>query len=254
MSIIDTHCHLDQVENIAEELQQATDAGVEAVMAVGVDFDSNKRNLELKKEFIKPKIYVGLGIHPGDIKPEEIEETLEFIRNNIQQAHAIGEIGLDFWYKWVKKDPLKKDEQRALFRMQLKIAREHDLPVIIHSRGAWRECFDMTKEEGIPRAVFHWYSGPLDVLDDILGQGYYISCTPSLAYSEPSQQAIQKAPIEQTLIETDTPVYYRNRETGEGFKAGPKDVAHTLALYAQLKNIEAKQAVEILNANAKKNI
>ncbi|MCK5213724.1 MAG: TatD family hydrolase [Candidatus Omnitrophica bacterium] len=251
MNIIDTHAHLDHVENISEALKEADASGVEGIMAVGVDFESNRRNLEIKKNYSKPKIYVGLGIHPGDIKTEEVEESLEFIRENIAQAHAIGETGLDFWYKWVKKDDAKKDEQRTVFRMQLKIAREYNLPVIIHSRGAWQECLAMTKEEQIQKAVFHWYSGPVDVLAGIIEQGYYVSCTPSLAYSEPAQEAIKKAPIERVLIETDTPVYYRNKETGEGFKSGPKDVVNTLGLYAKFKGVAEADAVAIFNNNAK---
>ncbi|MCK5579705.1 MAG: TatD family hydrolase [Candidatus Omnitrophica bacterium] len=252
MDIIDSHAHLDHLDNLEDALDAAYQAGVSAIMAPGVDLTANQKLLEIKKRIIAPKIYVGLGIHPGDIKTAEIDQTIDFIQQNIEEALAIGEIGLDFWYKWVRKDKEKKDEQRNVFQRQLEIAREHDLPVIIHSRGCWQECFDTTKTLGITKAVFHWYSGPVDVLDKILAAGYFVSATPSLACSPQAQDAIRHAPIEQTLIETDSPVYYKTEDGEGGFKSQPKDVLKTLSLYAGLKGMDSEKAVDILNNNARR--
>jgi len=252
MTAIDTHAHLDHIEDIAQALKDAADAGVSDIVAVGSDLASNKKNLQIKKQASAPRIHAALGIHPGNIKAEEVDECLQFIRDNRGEAVAIGEIGMDFWYKWVRKDKEKKDEQRDVFRRQLALAREFGLPAIIHTRGTWRECFEITKESGVDRAVFHWYSGPLDVLDDILGRGYFVSASPSLAYSPQSREAISHAPLEQTLIETDSPVFYRYRETEGGFTAGPKDVFRTLEAYAQLKAMDRDKALAIFNANARK--
>ncbi len=251
MTIIDTHAHLDQLENLEQALAQAHEAGVESVVAVGVDLAANKRNLEIKKKIEVPKIHVALGIHPGNINPGEVEITLKFIRDNIQDAVAIGETGLDYWYKGLKKDEAKKEEQRNVFRRQLELAREFNLPVVIHSRGAWRDCLEMTRSAQVPRAVFHWYSGPLDVLEDIIKNGYFVSASPSLAYSPQSREAIVHAPIEHTMIETDCPVFYQMGE-GEGFQATPKDVVRTLKAYAALKNVEEAEALATFNRNAKK--
>ena len=252
MKVIDTHAHLDQVDNVEAALKEAMDAGVEAVVTVGSDLASNKRNLELKKSISHPKIYLGLGIHPGNIKTEEIEPTLKFIRENISEAKAIGEIGLDFWYKWLRKDKEKHEEQRQVFLRQLELAKEFNLPVVLHSRGTWRECLETTKKVAIKKAVFHWYSGPVDVLNDIIAVGYLISCSPSLAYSPQSRAAISAAPIEQTLIETDCPVFYQSRIEGEeGFTATPRHVFKTLQAYCELKDLNEIAAVTILNNNAK---
>jgi TatD DNase family protein len=255
MKTIDTHAHLDQVENVETAMKEAAAAGVEAVVAVGSDLASNQRNLELKRSIQNPRIYLGLGIHPGNIKTEEIEPTLKFIRENIREANAIGEIGLDFWYKWLRKDQEKHEEQRRVFLRQLELAKEFNLPVVVHSRGTWRECLETTKKVGIKKAVFHWYSGPVDVLQDIIKAGYLVSCSPSLAYSPQSREAISAAPIEHTLIETDCPVFYQSREEGErsseGFTATPKHVFKTLTAYCELKHMKEEQAVEVFNSNAK---
>lgn len=251
MTAIDTHAHLDHVENVEQALKEAAEAGVEAVVAVGSDLASNQKNLTIKKSTARPKIYLGLGIHPGNIKAEELEPTYKFIRENIAEASAIGEIGLDFWYKWVRKDQEKHEEQRRVFLRQLEMAKEFDLPAVIHSRGTWRECLETTQKVGIKKAVFHWYSGPLDVLKDIVAAGYFVSCSPGVAYSPQSREAMTHAPLENTLIETDCPVFYRTGEGEEGYNATPKHVFKTLKAYCALKNLNEPDALPILNRNAK---
>ncbi len=251
INLIDTHAHLDHVENLDSALAQASATGVAAVLAVSTDLAAMKKNLEIKEKFSTPKIYLGLGIHPCEIKAIELEESYAFIEKNIAQADVIGEIGLDFWYKWVRKDDIKKNEQREVFRRQLAIAKKFDKPVVVHTRGTWRECFETVKEFGIKKANFHWYSGPTDVLDEIIKSGYYVSAGPALAFSSQSREAMAHAPIEQALIETDSPVYFNYpEELGGGFASTPKDVFKSLDAYAKLKSISAEHAAEILNKNA----
>ncbi len=252
INLIDTHAHLDHVENAEDALKEAHQAGVSGVVAVGIDLSSNKKNLQIKKKTQSPKIYTAFGIHPESLEnsnPGEVEECIKWIKENIREVAAIGEIGLDFWYKWAKKNEEKKNEQKRVFEMQLILAKEFNLPVVIHSRGSWRDCLDMAKAAAVKKAVFHWYSGPISILDEILGCGYFISATPALSYSPQHQDAVKHAPIEKTLIETDSPVFYGQGESG--FRAAPKDVLRTLKLYADIKNIKEEHAAEILYQNAK---
>ena len=256
--IIDTHAHLDQLENLDQALNNACREGVVGIVCVSMDLASCKKNLEIKKTTHSPKIYLAMGMHPSEAYLEEVQPIIQLIRDNASELTAIGEIGLDFWYKWVRKDKEKKDIQRKVYQTFLELAKELQLPVIIHSRGTWQECVQTAKEIGIKKAEFHWYSGPIDVLDEILSCGYFISTTPSLAYSPPSREAINHAPIENTLIETDSPVFFqtavsardKNKEPKEGFLAEPKDVFKTLKAYCELKNIDEQRALEVLNKNA----
>ncbi len=261
MKLIDSHAHLDHVENLDSALAQADQAGVSAVLAVSTDLTAMKKNLSIKNQYqsttnVQPpassiKVLLGLGIHPGEIKAEDLEESYAFIEENIAQTDVIGEIGLDFWYKWVRKDDEKKNEQREVFRRQLAIAKKFDKPVVVHARGTWKECLETVKELGLKKVNFHWYSGPVDVLEQIIKSGYYVSASPALAFSSQSREAIRCAPIEQTLIETDSPVYFNYPdELGGGFSSTPKDVFKTLAAYAKLKGIEPQKASEVLNRNA----
>jgi TatD DNase family protein len=247
--IIDTHAHLDHVPEIEAALERATQAGVSDIVAVSTDLKAIKRNLELKKLHSSPRIHVALGIHPGDIKVEELDETFAFIRANIKDAVAIGETGLDYSYKWARKNDDEQKKQRDCFRRHLELALEFNLPIVIHSRGAEEDCLAMARTAGIRRALFHWYSGPVDVLAKVLNEGYYVSCSPSVGYSAPSRAAMTNAPVERTLIETDSPVYFN--QAGGGFPGEPKEVWRTLKSYAALKNIDEGEALLRLNANAK---
>lgn len=249
ITLIDTHAHLDHADDVSAQIQHALEAGVSAIVAVGVDLASNRIHLEIQKTSQRPKIFLAFGIHPGNIIAEQVEETLAFISKHKNHVVAIGEIGLDDWYPWVKKNPEKKQQQRDVFQRQLDLAKKLDLPVVIHSRGAWKDCLSMTRSTGIPRAVFHWYSGPQDVLEQILSCGYVISATPALYYSPQAQDAVRRAPIEQILIETDTPVTYR-LGSDKRLKAGPKDIFFTLDVCAKLKNMDKEKAAGIFNANA----
>lgn len=251
LKLIDTHAHLDQVEGLTQVLNEAREAGVVGVVAVGIDHKANQKNLEIKKATQSPKIFLAFGVHPEsleDRQPKGCKEDIEFIEANVAQLVAVGEIGLDYWYQWAKKDEVKKKAQQEIFARQLDLAKEFNLPVVIHSRGAWRECLNMTKGTGVKKAVFHWYSGPIDVLDEILDCGYFISASPALAYSPQHQQAVAHAPVSQILIETDSPVFYGSGS--EGFRATPKDVIRTLQLYARLKHIEEEKTSEIFYGNA----
>ena len=252
MNIIDTHAHLDHIENIDEALDNAGQAGVNGIVTVSVSEQSCRKNLDIQRSRKTPKIYLAFGMHPSDADLNLLDNCVQLIREEKASLTAGGEIGLDFWYKWVRKDQEKKDEQRKIFRTLLELACELSLPAVIHTRGTWREAFQTAHEVGIKKAEFHWYSGPIDVLKDILDSGYFVSASPSLAYSPQSREAINYAPIAQTMIETDSPVFYRNRDSNdEGFVAQPKDVIRTLKAYSKLKKIDEDTALNIFNNNAR---
>jgi TatD DNase family protein len=249
-TIIDTHAHIDQLEDLSGALMRAHEAGVSDIVAVSVDLDSMKKLLGVAEQYQQPKIHLGLGIHPGMVKPDTQQMAFDFMRANIRHARAIGETGLDYWYKWVRKDEVERQKQKDSFAFHLNLAREFDLPIVIHSRGAWRDCLSMALESGVKRALFHWYSGPVDILDKIIEAGFYVSTSPSVAYSPESRRAMAHAPLERILVETDSPVNYKDGENS--FLAEPKDVIRTWKALAELKNMDSEDVLATVNANAKK--
>jgi TatD DNase family protein len=257
MKTYDTHAHLDQLNDLDNALEEAARAGVIGIVAMSMDLASCRNNLQIKNKYQHPEIYLAMGMHPAAVGGahcaplKDLEDIVGMIHDHKDRLHAVGEIGLDFWYKWVRKDEEKKNEQRQVFRRFLEAARELELPAVIHSRGAWKECLQMALDVGVKKAEFHWYSGPVDVLEEILRAGYFVSTSPSVAYSPQSQEAMRHAPIERTLIETDCPVSYRNEDSGESFEARPKDVFRTLKAYCALKGIDEEKALTVLNENTR---
>lgn len=235
--LVDAHAHLNELNDLSESLQDAKAAGVRGIVAVGMDIESNKKILQIAASNSEA-VYPALGYHPWVIKEEEVEATLTFIRNHVGEGVALGEIGLDYKIK------VKKGLQWRVFGELLDIGLEFDKPVIVHCRYSHRRAFDMVKEKKIKRAVFHWYSGPLRLLDEILKNGYFISATPALLYSPPHQGAIQRAPLERILLETDTPVSYQGRESR------PKDVRISLEEVCRLKGLDASAVSKQTTENA----
>ena len=237
MFLVDCHAHLDQLDDLSEALQEAKTAGIKGIIGVGVDVNSNRRILEIAEEN-HGFVYPALGYHPWEIKEEEVEENLSFVRDHIEECIALGEIGLDYNVK------IKKDLQWRVFGKLLDIALENGKPIIVHCRYSHHRAFEMVKEKRIERAVFHWYTGPLELLDEILKRGYFISATPALAFSPPHREAIKRAPLESILLETDSPVSYQGKE------ARPKDVWVSLKEVTRLKGLDLLVASEQTTANA----
>jgi TatD DNase family protein len=231
LPLVDGHAHLEELEDLPKSLQEAKEAGVCGIVAVGMDVESNKKTLQIAQA--NPRfIYSALGYHPWQIKEEEMDENLSFIRGHVEECVALGEIGLDYKIK------AKKELQWKVFDELLNIALESSKPIILHCRFSHQRTFEIVKERKIEKAVFHWYSGSLALLDAILSRGYFISATPALAYSPLHQEAIKRAPIERILLETDTPVSYQGKE------ARPKDVLTSMEEVARLKKLNRLTVAE----------
>jgi len=236
--MIDSHAHLNEIKEVDAALIRARDAGVTGIVAVGIDLASNLATLELSRrhpEFVYP----ALGYHPWSITPGGLEENLAFIREHLAGGAALGEVGLDYQAK------VKKKLQQEVLGELLKIAAQEEKPVILHTRFSQERTLRMVKEAGIAKAVFHWYSGPLDILQEIMTAGYFISATPALAYSPPHQAAVQAAPLSQILMETDAPVSY------QGKVSEPAHLLVTARELSRLQGIELSQVMAATTANAR---
>ncbi|MFO8102414.1 MAG: TatD family hydrolase [Dehalococcoidia bacterium] len=247
--LIDTHAHLDQVENLDAAIEKARDCGLIAIIAVGVDSESNRRVLEIAEKY-ESFIFPALGCHPDTLGKtgSEIEAELKFIEDNISEAVAVGEIGLDY-LKRVRQQA-SKDVQQQVLKDVLQIAGRFDKPVSVHSRYSWKDCFEIVRDSGVSRAVFHWYSGPLSVLSQIHSEGFFTSATPAVEYGAEHARAIRETPFEQLMLETDTPVVY-HRNTALARPSEPADVAlRVLGKVAELKGIEPQAAARKTTENA----
>jgi TatD DNase family protein len=247
MKLIDTHCHLDEIENLDSVLEEAREAGVMGIIAVGINYETNLRVLELAEKY-SDLVFPALGLHPQEL-PEmddaEIDRTLAQIEEHIEKAIAVGEIGLDYHKRIRALAP--KERQQGVLRDVILLAKKYEKPVSIHSRYAWKDALTIAAETDIKDAVFHWYTGPSSVLRDLLAGGYYVSATPATEYHSEHRRAVREAPLDRLLLETDSPVSYGREDR---YTAAPKDVLRSLNAASEIKGMDSKSLAEQITRNA----
>ena len=241
--LVDTHAHLEEIEDLDSAIERARQSGVIAIVAVGSDYETNNHVLEIAGKY-GSIVYPALGFHPWNIEPDtsSIERNLQFIEDNIEDAVAIGEVGLDYKKDLIKK--ASKDLQKEVLKSILAIAKRHNKAVTFHSRYAWRDSFTLVEESQVEKVVFHWFTGPTNVLRDILREGYFVSATLAAEYHEEHRRAVKEATLENLLLETDSPVIYR------GHRAEPADVVRSLNAVAELRGLPADIIADKTTENA----
>jgi len=242
---IDTHAHLAGLPESDAVVERAKKAGLSGIVAVSASLPTIESTLRLSRGH-RGYIFAALGIHPTEFFDQSIDAALDTIRDNASDCVAVGEIGLDYWHKLIRKDETQKDKQKEFYVSQLRLARDLDLPVSIHSRGAWVDCLDLALRHGPGKGVFHWYSGPLDVLNGVLDAGYLVSCTPAVEVSSELRAAMMKAPLESILVETDSPVWIKSLKR----QSEPADVLLTLKHLSELKGVPVEDVERATTRNA----
>jgi len=245
--LIDTHAHLEEIEDLPTVLDKAKEAGVISIIAVGSDYQSNVEVLQICQDY-PGFVYPALGLHPWELEnlsSIEINETLSFIETRMDGIVAIGEIGLDYDKRVLKVSP--KPLQQEVFKQLLTLALKHNKPAIIHSRYAWQDAYDIVKETRVKRAVFHWFTGFSSVLRSILDSGYFISATPAAEYHEEHRRAIREVPLNRLLLETDCPVTYGR---GDRYTSQPADVLRALKAVAALKGTDETTLAKQTTSNS----
>jgi TatD DNase family protein len=236
--VIDTHAHLDALEDPAVALDRARAAGVERVVAIGSGLESAKRTTEIAAQ--ARTVSVAVGIHPhqaGD------GESLDALRVFAAHAVAIGEIGLDFY-----RDYAPRDAQQRVFEAQLQLAAELEKPVIIHTRAADEETARML--EGFSGTVImHCFSTP-DLLPIVLERGYYVSFAGNVTYpkAEDLRAAAAQIPADRLLAETDSP--YLAPQPLRGKRNEPAYIVHTYAALGEARGEDAEYLERQIDRNA----
>jgi TatD DNase family protein len=194
--MIDTHCHFDMMPKPETYIRQRELAGdiVIGMTNLPSHFQMGQPHLRWYKH-----IRLALGLHPLLAAESKSEVTL--FKRLVNQTSYIGEIGLDF----SKEGLATKDEQVAVLRELLSAIRGKKKIVSVHSRKAEKELLALLSEYEIENVVFHWYSGPVDLIPDILAQGYYFSVNEAMCLSKNGRAIIEKIPRERLLTETDAP-------------------------------------------------
>lgn len=248
--MIDTHCHVDFKEynkNRIEVMSRAKDK-LSAIINSGASLGGNRRTLNLQEEY-KGFLYSTLGFHPSKASKADqsiIKQVLDEINNNIDMAVGIGETGLDFHEI---TDPNARKRQISLFETFIKLSEEYELPLIIHARGAEEKAFEMVrKAPGLNDVIFHCYGGNKETAELIVLEGYYISFSTIVCFSEHHQKIAEKIPLRNMLTETDSPYL----SPFKGLRNEPAFIEEAIKVIAEKKSISVGEVDKKTERNAKK--
>jgi TatD DNase family protein len=242
-TVIDSHLHLPSLNDISKVVERSKMACVDALVSMGGDVESSKVSIKLSNEH-RGYVYACIGVHPSEVLNVNADEACRFVSENAGTVSGIGEIGLDYSYASAKSSDVK-DKQRFLYNELLSVAAENRLPVSVHSRSAYREALDTLRRHDPSGAVFHWFDGPLDVLRDLLDYGYYVSATPATEYSKGLRAVLREAPLERILVETDSPLFLRDRRR----LSEPSDIMISVKALAELKCLPVEEVSRVSTLN-----
>lgn len=250
--IFDSHAHYDDKqfgEDRDELLSSMAQNGITKIVNVGASIESSKRAVALAKQY--EFVYAAVGVHPSDISCLS-EDGISWLKKAAahEKVAAIGEIGLDYYWD---KEPEIQEQQKVWFRRQLALAREVQLPVIIHSRDAAADTLEIMKESGagIP-GVIHCFSYSKELALEYVKMGYYIGVGGVVTFKNARKlkEAVAEIPMERILIETDCP--YLAPEPNRGKRNSSLYLPYVVETVAELKGLTPGEVEEISFQNAMK--
>ena len=248
--LFDTHAHLDDRafdEDRAELLARLPEQGLALVMNPGCSLESSRNVVKIAAQH--DYIYAAVGSHPDvadEVNEEVIAEYRQLCLNN-PKVKAIGEIGLDYHY-----EDIPRDIQMKAFRMQMELARELKLPVIVHERDAHEDGMAVVRDFSDVTGVFHCYSGSAEMARQLVDKGWYIGFTGVLTFKN-ARKAVEVAasiPLDRIVLETDCP--YMAPEPFRGKRNDPGKLYRMAEKLAEIRGLSVEEIHAITVENGKK--
>jgi TatD DNase family protein len=246
--LIDAHCHLDfpQFDRDRDQvIKRAKDSGVGYIINIGSSLEGSRKSLELSRQY--DCVYATIGIHPHEADRFNRKEEVA-IRElaGKDKVVAIGETGLDYY-----KNYSKAENQKLLFTALISLAKDFNLPLVIHTREAEDDTLNILKEAIPIKAVVHCFSGDRNFLKKCLDLGFLISFTCNITYkkAENLRDLVRIVPLDRLMLETDAPFL-----SPEGFRGKRNDPAQVKLLaeeIARIKEISLDEVAEATTKNAK---
>ena len=244
--MIDTHSHVyeEEMPNYKEIIKECKNKDISMIIN-GVDNKSNKEIVDLSNKY--DNVYPAIGLNYDQIDyfdDKDLEDLEELIKSN--NVVALGEIGLDYY--WTKEN---SEKQVYFFKKQLELAKKYDLPVIVHSRKASQEVFDIIKESGVRKGSMHCYSGSIEMAKEFIKLGFKIGIDGPITYSNNVKgiELVKEIPLEYLLLETDSP--YLAPEPNRGKQNSPLNLIYIAEKIAEIKGISTDEVIDKTTKNAK---
>ena len=247
-NIFDSHAHYDDERYDGEReqvIENLFDCGVCGIINIGCTLERSQKSVDFADKY--ENFYAAVGIHPEDVEdlPRDYLDTLRKWTEN-EKVVAIGEIGLDYHY-----EGYNREKQIEVFKEQLELAKELDMPVIIHSRDATEDCMAILKEYK-PKGVMHCFSGSAETAKEVLSLGMSISFTGVLTFKNARRalEALEVVPMDRLLLETDCP--YMAPEPHRGERCDSSMIPFIAEKIAEVKGLDAQTVLNTCTENTKK--
>lgn len=244
----ESHAHYDD-KRFDEDRERLIPAlkenGVDYVINCGADMKSSLKSIEYTAQY--DFFYAAVGVHPHDaarMSDGDLKTLEDYCKN--EKVVAVGEIGLDFHY-----DFSPRDIQCKRFSEQLQLAKIVNKPVIIHSREAAQQCFDIIKSSGVTKGVIHSYSGSAEMARDYIEVGYYIGISGVITFDKTRKlpEVVREIPMDRILIETDSP--YLSPAPNRGKRNDSQNLKYIAAEIGHIKQMSTEIVAKITSENAR---
>ncbi len=249
--LIDTHCHIADPAFDADRdavIARALASDVQKMIVIGTDLESSQRAIALAEKY--PFIFATVGLHPHDAKAlnDSLLETFDQMADH-PKVVGLGEMGFDLYY-----NHSTREEQRQAFIEQIRLAKKKQLPLVIHTRDAWQETFDLFKEEQVQEhaetvgAVLHCFTGNQETANLGLQFGCYISFSGIMTFKKASevQEAATTVDLDKIVVETDAPYL-----APQGFRGKRNEPAYVSAIVQKLSELRGMAVSDLATMTTK---
>lgn len=249
MRLIDAHGHIndEKFDDVIGVVARAKENGLEAIMCASCNLSSSQKAVKFASEY--ENVYANVGFHPENV--DEMDENslkeIEVLANN-KKVVAIGEIGLDYYWRHDNKE-----KQKEVFVSQIELANKLNLPVVIHTRDAMGDTLEILRQHKLKRpSLMHCYGGSIESATELIKLGFSFSFGGLVTFKNAVNvvEVVKKLPIEHILLETDCP--YMTPVPFRGEKNEPKNVVYVADTIARIKGLSIEEVAEITTENAKR--
>jgi len=255
---VDSHAHLELIHNnepdsplIKQTLAEAASVGIDRVVQVGYSAEQSIWSVKCAESFIG-QVLAAVALHPNEAPVvEDLEKDLKVIEELAAnpRVRAIGETGLDFF----RTPENLRDRQKYSFARHIKMAKEHKKALVIHDRDSHRAVLDLLIQEGAPaNTIFHCYSGDAEMAKECIANEYILSFAGTVTFKNAPElrEAVVLVPIEQLLVETDSP--FLAPMPNRGALNTPAQIPNTLRVIADLRNESVDYLAGAISENAER--
>lgn len=235
MLLVDSHVHLYDFSDI--EIKTILKDKKIIFVSVAENLETSLKNISLS--ILYENVIPAIGVHPWkaeNVSMEDLKKFEDLI--NKKNIKILGEIGLDH-----KFYPNTINKQKEIFEFFLKLAKEYDLSVNLHSVGAWKETLEYLIKYDIKKACFHWYTGPDDILDDIRNHGFFVGINIACLIQDKHKKVLEKIDLNYVLTESDGPYQYKS------LILHPNKLPDLYEFISKVKNIEIESLSEKIRYN-----